>query len=369
MPKLALGVDYGTNSVRALLVDVADGAVEEVAHVVDDYRHGERGIIVDPRDPNVARQNPHDYVDGFFATVREVMEGVDPADVVGIGVDTTGSTPLPVDVNGLPLAFDERFASEPAAMAWLWKDHTSYAEAAEITALAQEMERPFLAKCGGTYSSEWFWSKILHCARTAPGVFAAADSWIELADFVPAYLTGTLKSAARSVCAAGHKAMYNADWGGLPDREFLARLDPRLGELRDRLYAEALPSDQKAGGLTDDAAARAGLLPGTPVAIGAFDAHMGAVGSGIKTGTLVKIMGTSTCHVMNGDRLAEVPGALWNRSGLGSSGGLWPGGGAERGRRHFQLVRLVLRTLARGTDRGGIEAEAGGFRSGSAGLE
>ncbi|MGV3617519.1 MAG: ribulokinase [Fimbriimonas sp.] len=309
MPKLAIGVDYGTNSVRALLVDVADG--REIATAVYDYRHGERGVIVDPRDPNVARQHPRDYVDGFFATVAEVMRGVDPSEVIGIGVDTTGSTPIPVDAQGMPLAFDARFENEPAAMAWLWKDHTSHEEAAEITALAKEMDRPFLAKCGGTYSSEWFWSKILHCARTNPEVFAAAASWVELADFVPAYLTGTLATTARSVCAAGHKAMYHADWGGLPDKEFLARLDPRLAELRDRLFDEAVPSDRKAGALTEEVAAKAGLRAGTPVAVGAFDAHMGAVGSGIKTGTLVKIMGTSTCDCMVhplGEPLADVPG-------------------------------------------------------------
>jgi L-ribulokinase len=311
MPKLALGVDYGTNSVRALLVDVESG--REIATAVYDYRHGDRGVILDERDPNLARQNPHDYIDGFFATVTEVMRGQDPADVVGIGVDTTGSTPLPVDAEGMPLSFAPRFADEPAAMAWLWKDHTSHAEAAEITRTAREMDRPFLAKCGGTYSSEWFWSKILHCARTQPEVFAAAHSWVELADFVPAYLTGTTRPdrVSRSVCAAGHKAMYHPDWGGLPDKEFLARLDPRLAELRDRLYDAAVPSDHKVGGLTEEVAARAGLKAGTPVAVGAFDAHMGAVGSGIGPGTLVKIMGTSTCDCMVhplGEPLADVPG-------------------------------------------------------------
>lgn len=311
MPKLAIGVDYGTNSVRALLVDVADG--REVATAVYDYRRGDKGIITDPRDPNVARQHPWDYVDGFFATVQQVMHGVDPADIVGIGVDTTGSTPIPTDASGMPLALDPKWDNEPAAMAWLWKDHTGHEEAAEITALAKEMNRPFLAKCGGTYSSEWFWSKILHCARTHPEVFEAAVSWIELADFVPGYITGTLRPdcVARSVCAAGHKAMYHPDWGGLPDKEFLARLDPRLADLRDRLYNEAVPSDQLAGHLTEEAAAKAGLKPGTPVAVGAFDAHHGAVGSGIKPGTLVKIMGTSTCDCMVhplGEELADVPG-------------------------------------------------------------
>jgi L-ribulokinase len=309
--RYSLGIDYGTNSVRALLVDVADG--REAATAVFDYPSGEAGVILDAHDPSLARQNPQDYIDGFFATVLQVVQGIDPEDVIGIGVDTTGSTPLPVDANGAALANDPRFANDPAAMAWLWKDHTSFAEAAEITATARERGEPYLAKCGGAYSSEWFWSKILHCARTAPEVFAAADSWVELADFVPAYLTGTSnpRQIVRSICAAGHKAMFADDWGGLPSREFLASLDPRLAELRDRLYDHAACSDQLAGTLTEEVAARAGLRPGTAVAVGAFDAHMGAVGSGAKAGTLVKIMGTSTCDCMVhplDEPLADVPG-------------------------------------------------------------
>jgi len=311
MAKYSLGVDYGTNSARALLVDVANG--REVASAVYNYASGEAGVILDANDPNLARQNPQDYVDGFFSTVQTVLEGIDPEDVIGLGIDTTGSTPMPVDTEGIPLSFHPKFADEPAAMAWLWKDHTSYAEAAEITAKARERGEPYLAKCGGTYSSEWFWSKILHCARTKPEVFAAAYAWVELADFVPAYLTGTLRPdlTVRSVCAAGHKAMFSDDWNGLPSREFLSSLDPRLADLRDRLYSNAYPSDKLAGRLTAEAAAKSGLKEGTPVAVGAFDAHMGAVGSGAKAGTLVKIMGTSTCDCMVhplDQPLADVPG-------------------------------------------------------------
>ncbi len=152
-------------------------------------------------------------------------------------MDTTGSTPLPVDANGQPLAFQKKFANNPAAMAWLWKDHTGVNEAAEITALAKKIRPQFLAKCGGIYSSEWFFSKILKCLRAAPEVFNAAHSWIELSDFVPAELTGTLApdKFIAGVCAAGHKAMWNAKWGGYPDAEFLSQLDPKLGKLRSRL--------------------------------------------------------------------------------------------------------------------------------------
>lgn len=292
-------------------MDTSNG--DELATSVYDYRSGDAGVILDRRDPNLARQNPAEYVDGFYATVREVMKGVDPAEVVGIGVDTTGSSPLPIDEQGTPLAFHHDLKGNPAAHCWLWKDHTSYAEAAEITRKAQEQGRPYLAKCGGTYSSEWFWSKILCCARVAPDVFARAYSWAECCDFITGFLTGNQspRAMARSVCAAGHKAMYAAEWGGLPSKEFLSTLDPRLADLRDRLYDEAVTSDHKAGGLSEEVALKSGLRPGTAVAVGAFDAHFGAVASGAKPGVLVKIMGTSTCDCMVhplDEPLADVPG-------------------------------------------------------------
>jgi L-ribulokinase len=228
-------------------------------------------------------------------------------------VDTTGSTPLPVDDRGEPLAFSRRFAKNPAAMAWLWKDHTGVAEAAEITELAQKIRPQYLAQCGGTYSSEWFFSKILHCLRTAPEVFDAAASWMELADYIPAALTGTQArdKFTAGICAAGHKAMYNQSWGGYPDREFLAQLSPKLGGLRERLCAQARDVSTRAGGLSRDWAARTGLREGLPVAVGAFDAHLGAIGAGIAPGTLVKIIGTSTCDIAVWplrEKLADIPG-------------------------------------------------------------
>ena len=195
-PAFAVGVDYGTNSVRALIVDTADG--REVSASVYHYPSGEAGILLDNRDPHTARQSPADYIEGFYRSVGAAMESAArdrsfrPERVVGIGVDTTGSTPLPVDRRGMPLALHPEFADNLAAQAWLWKDHTSHAEAAEITANAKKSRDKYLSKCGGVYSSEWYWSKILHCKRTAPKVFAAAYSWVELADFVPAFVTGNL---------------------------------------------------------------------------------------------------------------------------------------------------------------------------------
>ncbi|MCS7090982.1 MAG: ribulokinase [Verrucomicrobiota bacterium] len=312
-----IGLDYGTNSVRALIVNTANG--REVGTAVWEYEHGTQGVILS-RDPNLARQHPADYLKGAEITIRRALSeakrnlrGFKPDQVVGIGVDTTGSTPLPVDAEGQPLAFQKKFAKNLAAMAWLWKDHTSVAEAEQITALAREIRPHYLAKCGGTYSSEWFFSKILHCLRTAPEVFEAAYTWVELADYVPAALTGTEHPDRLTVgiCAAGHKAMYNEAWGGYPDAEFLGRLDPALAELRHRLRSKAYTIDRAVGTLTQAWAKRTGLRAGIPVAVGAFDAHLGAVGSGIKPGTLVKIIGTSTCDMMVApldQPLADIPG-------------------------------------------------------------
>lgn len=309
----AIGVDYGTNSCRALLVRTADGT--ETATAVFAYPTGEAGIILDSKDPNVARQNPRDYIDGFVHTVAAVVQeatgkvkGFTAAQVVGIGIDTTGSTPLPVNADGLPLAMTPEFRDHPAAQAWLWKDHTAWEEAARITEEARKAKVPYLAKCGGTYSSEWFWSKIWHCERTAPEVFDAAYSWVELCDFVPAFITGNLQPAqmARGICAAGHKAMYGAAWGGLPSKAFLEKLSPKLAALRDRLYSETKASDEVAGLLAEDVAKRVGLPTGVPVAVGAFDAHHGAVGAGVQPGRLVKIIGTSTCDILVAPQQAEV---------------------------------------------------------------
>ena len=315
--RFAIGIDYGTNSVRTLIVDVADGT--EVATYVCDYKSGDQGILLDPKDPNLARQNPADYLEGLYRSVRGALSaakkqpGFRAENVVGIGVDTTGSTPIPVDGAGRPLALQPRFKEDLAAQAWLWKDHTAHAEAAEITELARKGRAGYLKKCGGTYSSEWYWSKILHCRRTSPNVFDAAYAWVELADFIPAFLTGNLDPNAlpRCVCAAGHKAMYHEQWGGLPSKRFLARLDPKLADLRGRYAPRAVPADRKAGGLTAEIAEKVGLPAGLPVAVGAFDAHTGGVGAGIKPGTLVKIIGTSTCDMMvvpMDQDLADIPG-------------------------------------------------------------
>jgi L-ribulokinase len=287
---------------------------------VHEYETGQAGIILDPTDHNVARQNPADYIKGLEVTIKEAIKqaksadkNFDPAEIIGIGVDTTGSTPLPVDKDGTPLGMLDGFKDNPNAHAWLWKDHTGHAEAAEITELAKKLHPEYLAKCGGTYSSEWFFSKILHCLRTAPKVFDAAYTWVEHADWIPAILTGTdhPSKLKRCRCAAGHKAMFNDTWRGYPAKDFLSKLDPKLGKLRDTLGDKTYAVDTKAGDLTDQWAAKLGIPAGIPVAIGAFDAHLGGVGSGIKEGVLVKIIGTSTCDMAvwpTNKKLADIPG-------------------------------------------------------------
>jgi L-ribulokinase len=313
-----IGLDYGTNSVRALIVDVANG--NELAEAIYEYETGEAGIILDSADHNLARQNPADYLKGAEAVVKAAVtkakkadKDFDVSDIIGIGIDTTGSTPIPVDENGTPLSMLDEFKGNPNACAWLWKDHTGHAEAAEITQRLQKEHPEYLAGCGGTYSSEWFFSKLLHCLRTDLGVFDAAYSWVECADYIPAVLTDRQKpdNMKRNRCAAGHKALFNDQWGGLPSKDFLSRLDPKLGELRDRLYEKTYTIQTPAGKLAQQWADILGLPAGIPVAVGAFDAHLGAVGSGIAPGKLVKIIGTSTCDMLvakSEHKLADIPG-------------------------------------------------------------
>jgi len=316
MSKYTLGLDFGTNSCRCLVVDISRG--REVASEVFEYPSGVLGIITDAADPNLARQNPQDYIDGIRSVVLAAMVAAEAMDsgfsaenVIGIGVDTTGSTPIPVDVGGKALALCDEFYGNPNAMAWLWKDHTSTAEAAEITELAAKMHPEYIDKCGGIYSSEWFWAKVMRLKRVAPDVFGAAASFVECSDWIPALLTGNCNplTLKRSVCTAGHKGLYCDEWGGWPSEEFLAELDSGLVKVRDSLGGEVLTADQPAGVLCDEWAGILGLPAGVAVAVGAMDAHLGAIGAGCREGTLVKILGTSTCDLMvgrSGD--ASIPG-------------------------------------------------------------
>ncbi len=312
-----LGIDFGTNSVRALVVRCSDGA--ELGSAVSDYAGGHQGVLLDPADHHLARQRPSDHLSGMRLAVAEALcrsrqdRSFEPHDVVGIGVDTTGSSPLPVDRRNRALGSLPEWADRLDAQCWLWKDHTSWREAKAITDAAAEQRPHMIAKCGMTYSSEWFWAKIWHCLDVAPDVFEAAHSWVELADWVPSVLAGIHDPAQimRGVCAAGHKALYAAEWGGLPDAAFLAGLDPRLADLRARLYDRAHDASVAAGRLCPEWASILGLPAGIPIAMGAFDVHYGAIGCGVSEGALVKAIGTSTCDcaVVSASRaVADVPG-------------------------------------------------------------
>ena len=318
MPPLTIGIDYGTNSVRAVVVDTRNG--DEIGSGVVDYPSGKAGVLLDDRDHHLARQHPGDYLFGLEHAVRGALaaaEQRDPAfsaaNVVAIGVDSTGSSPLPVDAHNVPLALHSRWKDHLAAQCWLWKDHTSHREAARITALAAEHRPQFIAKCGHTYSSEWFWSKIWRCLQVAPEVFDAAFSWVELADFIPAVLCGVddPRRVVRGICCAGHKALYSDEWGGLPDKDFLSLLDPKLAALRDRLYDKAHDATVPAGRLCGEWAGKLGLPADIVVAIGEMDVHYGAIGCGVDEGTLVKVIGTSTCDcavVRADETVADIPG-------------------------------------------------------------
>ena len=299
--KYTIGVDYGTDSVRSVIVDTQDG--KEITSEVFYYPRWKEGKYCNPA-KNQFRQHPHDYLKGLETTIRQALSKC-PAgiaeNIVALSVDTTGSTPVAVDKEGTPLSLKPEFKENPNAMFVLWKDHTAVEEAEEINQLSRSWGGIDYTKYeGGVYSSEWFWAKILHVLREDHEVRQAAFSWVEHCDWIPAILTGTTNplELKRSRCAAGHKAMWHTDWNGLPSEDFLVKLDPLLKGLRDRLYKDTYTSDISAGNLTPEWAEKLGLPSGISVGVGAFDAHLGAVGGEIKPYYLSKVMGTSTCDML-----------------------------------------------------------------------
>jgi L-ribulokinase len=297
--KYIIGLDYGTDSVRALIVD-QNGT--EIATAVHYYTRWKKGLYCDPA-ASQFRQHPLDYLEGTEAAIKTAL-GLAPADVatqvVGISVDTTGSTPVAVDRNGTPLALLPEFADNPNAMFILWKDHTANREAEEINHLAKQWTTDYTKYVGGIYSSEWFWAKILRTLRVDETVRQAAFSWVEHCDWMSAVLTGHTDplTLRRSRCAAGHKAMWHEEFDGLPDEAFLTTLDPMLAGLRGRLYRQTYTADEKMGHLSPEWATTLGLSPEVVVGVGSFDAHMGAVGASIEPYALVRVMGTSTCDML-----------------------------------------------------------------------
>ena len=300
MNKYVIGLDFGSDSVRAVIVDAMNG--EEVANAVAQYPRWKQGLYCDPA-KNQYRQHPQDYIDTMIQVIKESQAKLRAdirENIVGVSFDTTGSTPVMVNSDGVPLALTEEFAENPNAMFVLWKDHTANKEADEINELAKKWEIDFTKYEGGIYSSEWVWAKVLHVLRDDDSVKKATYSWIEHCDWMPALLTGNLKpeKVIRSRCAAGHKAMWHKEFDGLPSEEFLTTLDPLLAGFRDRLYSETFAGDYKVGGLSEKWAEILGLPANIAIGAGAFDCHMGAVGGGIKPYTLVRVMGTSTCDII-----------------------------------------------------------------------
>jgi L-ribulokinase len=303
MSQFVIGLDYGSDSVRALLVDTADGR-ELASHVVN-YPRWAKGLFCAPQQDQF-RQHPQDYLDGL----QQVLQGLwqrapkgSAAKVIGVSVDTTGSTPVAISRQGVPLALLPEFATNPNAMFVLWKDHTAVNEAAEITAAAihaqPQLNPNYLQFMGGIYSSEWFWAKALHVLRQDPQVRAATYSFVEHCDWITAVLTGTTAPTDFRMgrCATGHKMMWHQSWNGFPPNAFFKAIDPLLDGLVDTLNPDTRTSDKCAGRLTAEWAELLGLPRGIAVGYGAFDCHMGAVAAKVRPGVLTKVMGTSTCDI------------------------------------------------------------------------
>ncbi len=295
-----IGVDYGTDSVRTVLINTVNG--ETIASAVFEYPRWKKGLYCDPS-VNQFRQHPKDYIEGLETTIRQCLDtaGAEVRNKVrAISIDTTGSTPVAVDRQGVPLALLPGFEENPNAMFVLWKDHTATAEAAKINEYAATLPVNYLKYVGGIYSSEWFWAKLLFILRNDGAIRQACYSWVEHCDWIPYLLTGgtDVHAMKRSVCAAGHKALWAPQFGGLPPDEFFAGIDPMLQGFRARLFEDAYPADKPAGTISADWAARLGLPGDVVIGVGAFDAHMGAVGGQIEPYHLSKVMGTSTCDML-----------------------------------------------------------------------
>lgn len=313
MSSIVLGIDFGSSSVRVLSLNPENGTV--ISSVEQAYSEGSMGVLTSNDNIHIARQSAADYLASLKSALKmagaaNAEQGIDMSAVAGIGVDATGSTPIPVAEGMLPLSAMPAFKGNLNAYSWMWKDHSSHKEAEQITDLIKKHRPKYMDRIGGAYSSEWYWAKILHCRNTDKKVFDATDTWIELSDYIPAVLCGVSdnRKVKRNACAAGHKALYSSDWGGFPDREFIEKLHPDLLKISDSLPEEAFSIEHEAGKLCEKWASEFGIKTGIPVAMGIMDAHAGGVGSGIKKGSLVKIIGTSTCDLVLGDLNNPEPG-------------------------------------------------------------
>ncbi len=304
--KVVLGIDFGSTAVRVLTLDLESGSVlnsEEQA-----YQEGENGVYTSDTNSLLGRQSATDYVTSMSKVLAKTKLkneslGIEMSTIVGIGIDATGSTPLPVTHLLEPLSTLAPFKNNLNAYAWMWKDHTAHKEAEFITNTITKNRPHYLDKIGGAYSSEWFWAKILHCRNIDKTVFDAAFTWLELSDYIPAVLAGLTDAnlVKRNRCAAGHKGLYNDEWNGFPDDEFIESLHPDLLKISKTLAKKTFSIEDISGTLSKEWATKFGMQEGIPIAMGILDAHAGAIGSGIKEGSLVKIIGTSTCDLVLGD--------------------------------------------------------------------
>ena len=377
-----VGVDFGTLSGRALVVRVRDGA--ELGTAVHEYRHGvmdaKLAATGEPLPPDWALQDPEDYRDVLRHAVPEAVAsaGIDPAQVIGIGTDFTACTVLPALADGTPLCQVPELAGRPHAYPKLWKHHAAQPQADRINALAHERGEPWIARYGGKISSEWEFAKALQLLEEDPDTYQRATRWIEAADWIIWQLAGV---ETRNACTAGYKGIWQD--GTYPSREYLAALDPRFASFAaDKLGHNIMPLGGRAGSLTAEAAGWTGLPAGIAVAVGNVDAHVTPpAAAAIEPGQMVAIMGTSTCHVMNGVTLAEIPGMCGVVDGGIVAGQLGVRGGAERGRGRLRLVRRARhapgyldeagpprRVRARAAVRAGRGAARGGARADRAGL-
>ena len=340
MGKIVLGIDFGSDSVRCVAVDAVSG--KEVSTATVEYPRWKAQLFSDAAEGRY-RQHPLDYIESLEKCVRNTLAGAGDAarDVVGLAFDTTASTPVLTDRKGTPLALLDKYRDNPDAMFILWKDHTAIAEADRINEVAHSNCPDYTSFSGGTYSCEWVWAKMLHCLKSSPELKEDAWSWVEHGDWIAGLLTGNTDpgTMARSRCIAGHKAMWNAKWGGLPTEGFLHEVDPELDIFKGHLFRDTVTCDRKVGGLTREWAERLGLPEGIAVGVGAIDCHVGAVGAGIKPGNLVKVMGTSTCDIAIatyeevGDRLLKgicgqvdgsvVPGKIGFEAGQSAFGDIY----------------------------------------------
>lgn len=309
--QFVIGVDFGTDSVRSILVHAGDGT--EIASAVYAYPRWKKGLYCNPS-ANRFRQHPADYIEGIEATIKTCLEkagGMVAAAVKAISVDTTGSTPVAVDNAGTPLALLPGLEDNPNAMFVLWKDHTAVKEANELNLHAEKFPTNYLQFVGGIYSSEWFWAKLLHVLREDEEVRKNIHSWVEHCDWIPFLLTGgkDITQLKRGVCSAGHKSLWAEEFGGLPPEEFFSTWDGLLSGFRERLFTQTYTAAEAAGTLSPEWAERLGLSTDVVVGIGAFDCHMGAVGGQIEPYHLSKVMGTSTCDMLVAP-MEEVRGKL-----------------------------------------------------------